>query len=113
MGGDLDMSAAVNGFLVGQSVEQDLPELVCLGNECQPRLMSPGVMAVLIIVGCLAGVLLLLFACVRGEDWARACMANSLVATLLMPCGCLFRRNRAKESPHVTDHAVNLKGMMA
>lgn len=111
--GELDLSAAVNGFLVGQSVEQDLPELVCLGNECEDARFSAGTMAVVVILGCIAGVLLLLFAYQRGDAWARACMANSVVSRMLMPCGCLFRRNNGKESPQVTDHAVHLKGMMA
>jgi hypothetical protein len=111
--GTLEMSGPVTSFLLGKSVEQDVDDLVCLGNECDPPRLNAGVMAILIIAGVLAGMLVLLYAYQNGDSWARACMANSLVARLLYPCACLFRRDRAKESPATTDHEIHMKGMLA
>lgn len=92
-----------------------MDDLVCLGAECASYRLSPGAMAIVVISGVLAGIALLLYAYQRGDAWARACMANSLVACLLKPCACcLLRRPRGeKESPQLTDHEVHLKGMMA
>ncbi len=114
--GALNLGSTLVSLLVAKSVEEDVPDLVCLGAECSPYTMSPGVMAILIISAVLAFVGLLTWAYQRGDAWAHAILSNPLVNRVMAPFtgfASLFSRRRAKESPADTHHTVHLRGTMA
>lgn len=114
--GSLDVSQALLGLLISKSVEGDVPELVCLGTECNPHLLTPGVMAILIISAVLLFIGLVTYAYQRGDAWAHALLSNPVVNKMMSPftaAGNLFRRKAAKQSPADTHHEVHLRGQMA
>jgi len=114
--GSLDVSQALLGLLISKSVEGDVPDLVCLGTECNPYTLTPGVMAILIISAVLLFIGLVTYAYQRGDAWAHALLSNPLVNRMMSPfaaIGNLFRRRAAKESPADTHHQVHLRGQMA
>jgi hypothetical protein len=115
-GGALDFSAAVQNLLISTSLEASMPELVCLGNECAPYRLSPGVMAILIISAVLLFIGLITWAYQRGDAWAHALLSNPLVNRIMSPFTALanmFTRRHAKESPADTHHSIHLRGTMA
>lgn len=114
--GSLDVSQALLSLLISKSVEADVQDLVCLGTECNPYSLTPGVMAILIISAVLLFIGIVTWAYQRGDAWARALLSNPLVNRIMSPFTAmvgLCRRRTAKESPADTHHQVHLRGVMA
>lgn len=114
--GPLDFTATIQNILISTSLEESMPELVCLGNECAPYRLSPGVMAIIIISAVLLFVGLVTWAYQRGHAWAYTLFSNPLVNRIMSPFTALasmFTRRHAKESPADTHHSIHLRGTMA
>lgn len=115
--GSLDVSQALLNLLLSKSVERDMPDLVCIGRECDPKSLTPGAMAILIILVVLLFIGLFTYAYQRKDAWAHVLLSNPLINRMISPfavVGTLFRR-RTKESLEDNDihHEVHLQGQMA